>query len=418
MRYLIVFLLSATCVFAQTKVREGSQTMGPLPAAQGGVPAGGTIEQILSKINGTDYNTHWVDKPTGGGVPGGSNTQVQFNDSNAFGGDAGFTYIKGTNTLRLTDANDGNNQIEFFDFDGNRRMDIAVSNIPNSRITLNGDSSNRYVEIAAGREDEGRIFVKDTSGQWSIEAGYEEVIGQDGVAIINLKRNNDVSPTGWFFMAQTRAGVPLFYVDIFGNPVLIPRAAPTPTPGMIYADTDTHFYGYNGTVFKQLDNDPTPTPTASATSTPTPTPTPTATAVTLTIAGNAQQINVDRTWALGHALGFTTDGGGVAIPTGVTGYFTTHESGTITGWSITAVGSSPTCTIDVWKIATGTALPTVANTIMGTKPALSVGNAKRGVCPTNCVGWTTSFADGDIFGFTIDAVTVATKITFQIEYTK
>jgi hypothetical protein len=32
-------------------------------------------------------------------VPGGSNTQVQFNDSDAFGGDAGLTYVKATDTL-------------------------------------------------------------------------------------------------------------------------------------------------------------------------------------------------------------------------------------------------------------------------------------------------------------------------------
>jgi hypothetical protein len=36
---------------------------------------------------------------TGGGTPGGSDTQVQFNDSGSFGGDAGLTYNKTTNTL-------------------------------------------------------------------------------------------------------------------------------------------------------------------------------------------------------------------------------------------------------------------------------------------------------------------------------
>lgn len=37
----------------------------------------------------------------GGGSPGGSNTQVQFNDSAAFGGEAAFTYTKATYTLGL-----------------------------------------------------------------------------------------------------------------------------------------------------------------------------------------------------------------------------------------------------------------------------------------------------------------------------
>lgn len=37
----------------------------------------------------------------GGGTPGGSNTQVQFNDAGSFGGDAGFTYNKTTDSLTL-----------------------------------------------------------------------------------------------------------------------------------------------------------------------------------------------------------------------------------------------------------------------------------------------------------------------------
>jgi hypothetical protein len=38
---------------------------GPQGAAGAGVPVGGTAGQVLSKIDGTDYNTQWV---TGGGI--------------------------------------------------------------------------------------------------------------------------------------------------------------------------------------------------------------------------------------------------------------------------------------------------------------------------------------------------------------
>tara|TARA_Y100001938_G_scaffold52688_2_gene73729 strand:- start:212 stop:4711 length:4500 start_codon:yes stop_codon:yes gene_type:complete len=38
----------------------------------------------------------------GGGTPGGSNTQVQFNDGGSFGGDAGFTYNSSTDTATLS----------------------------------------------------------------------------------------------------------------------------------------------------------------------------------------------------------------------------------------------------------------------------------------------------------------------------
>lgn len=112
--------------------------------------------------------------------------------------------------------------------------------------------------------------------------------------------------------------------------------------------------------------------------------------------------------------GFTKDGGGGTLSVGqVNGAVTMAHSGTITGWSISAGGSSPTCTIDVWKIATGTALPTVANTIMGTKPALAAGNAVRSSALT---GWTaTTYAAGDIIIFSIDATANATWITFALE---
>jgi len=56
------------------------------------VAAGGTTGQVLAKASNTDYDTGWVDQTGGGGTPGGSDTQVQFNDSGSFAGDSGLTY--------------------------------------------------------------------------------------------------------------------------------------------------------------------------------------------------------------------------------------------------------------------------------------------------------------------------------------
>ncbi len=44
----------------------------------------------------------WVAQSGAGGSPGGSDTYVQYNDSSAFGGDAGFTYNETTNVATLT----------------------------------------------------------------------------------------------------------------------------------------------------------------------------------------------------------------------------------------------------------------------------------------------------------------------------
>lgn len=48
------------------------------PSSSGTVPAGGTTGQILAKIDGTDYNTEWVDPSSG--VPDLTTNQVAFGD--------------------------------------------------------------------------------------------------------------------------------------------------------------------------------------------------------------------------------------------------------------------------------------------------------------------------------------------------
>lgn len=118
---------------------------------------------------------------------------------------------------------------------------------------------------------------------------------------------------------------------------------------------------------------------------------------------------------LTNSIQFTVDGGGSTVTTGSKGPIAPMDcDGTIIGWSITAVGSSPTCTWDVWNIAAGTALPTVANTIMGTKPALVTGN---NVTSTTLTGWDTTFTKNSIFGFNIDAVANGTKYILKLTYT-
>lgn len=116
------------------------------------------------------------------------------------------------------------------------------------------------------------------------------------------------------------------------------------------------------------------------------------------------------------ALGFSVDGGGSIVTTGLKGVFTIDYPCTITGWTINTEGVSPTCTIDVWKIASGTANPTVINTITAAaKPALTTGN---NAASGTLTGWTTSVAAGDIFGFNIDAVANATRLTFKLKVLK
>lgn len=112
--------------------------------------------------------------------------------------------------------------------------------------------------------------------------------------------------------------------------------------------------------------------------------------------------------------GIVFDGGGSAVTVNKKNYITCPFAGTITGWNITV--DTGTCTIDVWKIATGTAIPTVANTITAAAlPAISTGTAKHS---TTLTGWTTAVAADDIFGFNLSAVSGATLISFNLEISK
>lgn len=108
----------------------------------------------------------------------------------------------------------------------------------------------------------------------------------------------------------------------------------------------------------------------------------------------------------------TFDGQGSVVLVGTKAYIRVPQAGTISGWSIVAEGTSPTCTIDIWKVGTGTTLPTVSNTITASaKPALSMGNA---VVSTTLTGWATTVTADDLLCVTIDACTAATKIHFLI----
>lgn len=72
----------------------GADTTAEIAASEGGTNKKWTVAQIRG--NG------------GGGSPGGSDTQVQFNDGGSFGGDAGLTYDKTTDALSVGGDSDDN----------------------------------------------------------------------------------------------------------------------------------------------------------------------------------------------------------------------------------------------------------------------------------------------------------------------
>lgn len=113
-------------------------------------------------------------------------------------------------------------------------------------------------------------------------------------------------------------------------------------------------------------------------------------------------------------VGFTSFDS-TAVATGKTkGFVTVPYAGAITGWNITT--DAGTCTVKTWKIATGTAKPTIANVISTSGVSLSSGTAVRSSTVTDFTSTTVSA--GDIFAWDITAVSGVKELTFELEITK
>jgi hypothetical protein len=105
------------------------------------------------------------------------------------------------------------------------------------------------------------------------------------------------------------------------------------------------------------------------------------------------------------------DTGGSALTSGSVVYFTIPYTCTIAAWNATV--DAGTVTFDIWKIATGTAVPTVTNTITASAlPAISTGTALHS---TTLTSWTTSVAANDIVGIQLKTVATAKYAELDVE---
>jgi hypothetical protein len=117
---------------------------------------------------------------------------------------------------------------------------------------------------------------------------------------------------------------------------------------------------------------------------------------------------------LTRGFGGSFDGGGVALTAGKTVYTTIPFACTDVAWNITV--DAGTATVDVWRKATGTAIPTAGDAITGTgagRPAIAANTA---IHSTNLTGWSsTAMAKNDIIGVNLQAVATATYVNLLVE---
>jgi len=111
-----------------------------------------------------------------------------------------------------------------------------------------------------------------------------------------------------------------------------------------------------------------------------------------------------------RGVGMNFNAGGSAIAVNSISYIATVPfAGTISAWDLCV--DTGTATVDVFKIATGTGLPTASITASAT-PAIASNNCLHS---TTLTGWTTSVAAGDRLAFKVTAISAATNISIVLE---
>lgn len=112
-----------------------------------------------------------------------------------------------------------------------------------------------------------------------------------------------------------------------------------------------------------------------------------------------------------HPIGIIFDGGGSALTSGATHYLVVPFACTIFAWNILV--DTGTATLKTWRKATGTAIPTVADTISTSGVAISSGTSVRSTTVSDFTS--TAIVANDIIAFNLFAVSSATQVTFIIE---
>ena len=132
---------------------------------------------------------------------------------------------------------------------------------------------------------------------------------------------------------------------------------------------------------------------------------------------HAVDLPANPTWNI-RSFGATFVNGGAALAAGATTYFTLpFACASIPAWNI-QVSPADTATIDIWRVATGTAIPIAGNSI--TAAAVPAIAANTNVHSTVETGWcgtgTCAIAQNDVIGINLKAVGgTATFAAIQVQ---
>lgn len=158
--------------------------------------SGGTNGYVLS-TDGSG-NTSWVAQSGGGGTPGGSDTQIQFNNAGAFGGSSGLTWNDTTKLLTATGLGTGG---------GANTGGLTVSG---GALTLSGNISANAWTTSGIRQKSVAATLTDLTSTGTVAAAYTNVYGGNTIAASNATTFTDYFTT---FITQPTAGTNVTFTN-------------------------------------------------------------------------------------------------------------------------------------------------------------------------------------------------------------
>lgn len=202
-------------------------------AADSGTPALAEVDDTLDIIGsggiatsvakvGTTITVTIDGSGIAGGSPGGSNQQVQFNDSGAFGGDANFTWDKTANELDVNNLNFKANTIAATNATGN----ILLKAKSGGRVSI-GNVDNTF----SSASDPALILNEDASAGFYRPSGGETGLSDSSsnsawlVDDVEMSVNTDQADRN--FRVATVAGASSLFVD--GNLGLVGLGTASPS---------------------------------------------------------------------------------------------------------------------------------------------------------------------------------------------
>lgn len=341
--------------FAASSVVGGNR-LYTLPDTVG---SAGQVLKIASSPSPTVNSASLVwenDNAGGAGAsPGGVDTYVQFNDGGIFGGDAGLTYNKTTDTLSIAGG-----------------------------LNVTGSTTSGGVNVTTGNDykiNGTSVLTSTTLGSGVVNSSLTSVgtLGELNVDNININLNTISSGTGDIILDPATT-----------SPVRIAGGSPL----RLFGSTTTNNYvGLAVPATITTDYTITLPPSIGSANE----------ILQMDATGNASFVSNTRT------LNFVIDGGGSVITTGSKGYIVLDGDYTVTGWTILA-DQSGDIIVSVNR-ATYANFPTFNNIDGSEPPTLATAQKAEDL---SLGTWTTTLSARDVLEFVVDSVTTVTRVTVAL----